>query len=444
MTDTIALLDDLIQSARKAGADAADALMVSSASLSVGRRLDKPERLERSESLDFGLRVFIGKRQAVVSSTDMRRETLQGLVDRAVAMARVVPADEFAGLAESRQLAEEFPELDLCDPVAPAAEELVERAAALESAARAVPGITNSDGAESAWSRSDVTLVASNGFAQRYSRSRFSAGVHVIAGTGDEMQVDGDYTSAIYAHDLKAAADVGRSAGERAVARLNPRKVESAKVPIVFDPRVASGILSTLAGAISGSAIARGTSFLKDSLGKRVFPDTITVWDDPFIERGLRSKPFDGEGIQPMRRPIIHDGYLTTWVMDLRAARQLGFTSTGHAARGTGGPPAPSPTNLSFAPGKMSRAALLESVGTGFYVTGVMGSGGSLITGDYSQGAWGFWIENGQLSYPVSEVTVAGNLRDMFLNMVLADDLERRYGIDSPTFAVEGMTLAGR
>jgi PmbA protein len=444
MTDTLAVLDDLIQSARKAGADAADALMVSSASLSIGRRLDKPERLERSESLDFGLRVFVGKRQAVVSSTDMRPATLKGLVERAVAMARVVPPDEFAGLAEPNQLAEMFPELDLCDPVEPTTDELIERARAMEAVAMAVPGITNSEGADAGWSRSDVALVASNGFAQRYKRSRFSAGVSVIAGTGDSMEVDRDYTVAVHARDLLSAEETGRRAGERTVAKLNPRKIDSVRVPVVFDPRVASGFLSGLASAISGNVIARGTSFLKDSLGKRIFPESVTVWDDPFIEKGLRSKPFDGEGIQPMRRPIIHDGYLTTWIMDLRSSRQLGLTSTGHAARGTGGPPAPSPTNLFFAPGKISRAQLLKDVGTGFYVTGLMGQGNNLVTGDFSQGATGFWIEDGELSYPVSEVTVAGNLRDMFLNMTLADDLERRFGIDSPTLAIHSMTLAGR
>ncbi len=444
MTDTIDTLLNLIQAARKAGADAADALMVSSASLSVGRRLDKPERLERSESLNFGLRVFVGKRQAVVSSTDMRPDTLAGLVDRAVSMARIVPADEFAGLADPRQLTETFPELDLCDQVEATTGGLIERARAVEAAALAVSGVTNSEGAEATWGRSDVTLVASNGFAQRYSRSRFSAAASVVAGSGDAMQSESEHSSTIYQKDLWTAERIGRQAGEKAVAKLNPRKVESARVPVVFDPEVASGLLGSLASAISGNTIARGTSFLKDSLGKRIFPESVTVWDDPFIERGLRSKPFDGEGIQPIRRPVIHDGYLTTWIMDLRSSRQLGLTSTGHAARGTGGPPAPSPSNLFFAPGRISRDQLLRDVGTGFYVTGLMGQGNSVVTGDFSQGATGFWIENGVLSYPVSEVTVAGNLRQMFLNMVLADDLDHRFGIDAPTVAIDGMTLAGR
>jgi PmbA protein len=443
-TDTIALLDDLIGKAVSSGADAADALMGVSESLSVGRRMDKPERLERSESIDFGLRVFVGKRQAVVSSTDMRPETLKDLVTRAVAMAHAVPEDEFAGLATGEQLATDFPELDLCDNSEPQAEELIDLARRCEAAALDVDGITNSEGAESSWSRSHITLVASNGFAQRYSRSRFSIGVSPIAGSGDSMERDYDHTTAIHFGDLESPEAIGRSAAEKAVRRMGPRKVETARVPIVFDPRVGSGLLGALAGAITGSAVARGSSYLKDSLGKQILPPGVTIWDDPFRQRGLRSRPFDGEGVQPMKRPLVHDGYLTSWIMDLRSARQLGFTSTGHAARGTGGPPAPSPSNLYFQPGTIGRDDLLRQVGTGLYVTGLMGIGSNMITGDYSQGALGFWIENGELSYPVSEVTIAGNLKDMFLNMTLASDLTHRYGIDAPTLAIEGMTLAGR
>ena len=373
--DTIPLLDDLIASALRAGADAADAIIAEAASVSVGRRMDKPERLERSESTDLGLRVFVGQRQATVSSTDLRPETLRGMVERAVSMARAVPEDAFAGLAEGHQLAEDWPELDLCDPVEPTVEELVERARTAEAAAMAVPGVMNSDGVDTAWSRSTVTLVASNGFAQATRRSRHILSVSVLAGGSGEMERDYDMTTAIYLEDLRDPAAIGRSAGERAVRRCNPRKVQTARVPVVLDPRVSAGLVGTLAGAISGTAIARGTSFLKDSLGKQILPAGVSIIDDPFMQRGVRSRPFDGEGISPMRRPIVHDGYLTTWIMDLRSSRQLGLISTGHAARGTGGPPSPSPSNLYMEGGKLTREELLREVGTGFYVTELMGMG---------------------------------------------------------------------
>ena len=444
MTNTISRLDDLIKLALASGADAADALLVDSASLSVGRRMRKAEKLERSESIDFGLRVFVGKRQATVASTDLKPETLRGLVERAIDMARVVPEDEFAGIAEPEQLATTFIDLDLYDPTEPTAEQLIERASSAEEAALAVAGVTNSGGASAGWGRTIVTLVASNGFAQSYYRSSNSVSVGVIAGSGDEMQSDYDFSSAPFMTDLTAPEIVGRSAGEQTVRKLHPRKVDSARVPIILDPQVANGIIGSLASAISGPAIARGSSFLKDSLGKQILPESLTIMDDPFLLRGHRSKPFDGEGIAPMQRPIVHNGRLTTWLMDLRSARQLGFVSTGHAARGTGGPPAPSPSNLYLCAGPLSREELLRETGTGFYVTGLMGQGVNGITGDYSRGANGFWIENGEIGYPVAEVTIAGNMKDMFMNMTPANDLTHRYGIDSPTLRIEGMTLAGR
>jgi PmbA protein len=443
MTDTISRLDDLIRQAINAGADAADALLVDSASLSVGRRMRKPENLERSELIDFGLRVFIGKRQASVSSTDLKPETLSQLVDKALQMARVVPEDEFAGIAEPEQLAKDWPELDLYDSSEPDPEFLIERASILEEAALAVPGVTNSSGAEASWGRSTITLVASNGFAGQYRRSSNSLSVGVLAGEGDEKQSDHDYSFGAFLADLEDPAVVGKSAGERTVAKMNPRKIDTMRVPIVLDPRVAGGLLGTLAGAISGSSIARGLSFLKDSLGEQILPAGVTIMDDPYLRRGHRSKPFDGEGIAPMQRPIVNDGYLTTWLLDLRSARQLGLLSTGHAARGTGGPPAPSPSNLYLTGGKISRDELLRQVGNGLYVTGLMGQGANMTTGDYSRGATGFWIENGVLTYPVAEVTIAGNMKYMFRNLTPATDLQHRYGIDSPTLRIDGMTIAG-
>ncbi|AWU94323.1 TldD/PmbA family protein [Azospirillum ramasamyi] len=437
------LLDDLIAKARAAGADAADAVLFDSASVSLAQRLGKTEKLERSESGDLGLRVFVGKRQAIVSSTDRSTKALDELVERAIAMARVVPEDGFAGIADPEQLARSWPDLDICDSEEPSSETLIERARIAEEAALAVQGVTNSEGADAGWSRSTIAIAASNGFAGTYGVSRQSLSASVIVGTGTGMERDYDYDSKVYGADLRDAAEIGREAGERAVRRLNPRRVKSCKVPVVFDPRVSRGLLGHLTGAISGPSIARGTSFLKDKMGQRIFAPSITIVDDPHVKRGLRSRPFDAEGVEVKRRTLIEDGVLTTWLLDLRSARQLGLQTTGHAARGTSGPPGPAPANVYMAAGKRSRADILAEIKDGFYVTDLMGMGVNGVTGDYSRGAGGFWIENGQIAYPVNEITIAGNLKDMFLNMEAADDLELRFGMDAPTVRIDGMTIAG-
>ncbi|MGF7175447.1 TldD/PmbA family protein [Azospirillum doebereinerae] len=441
--DVLNLLDDLIAKARKAGADAADAVLFDSASVSLSQRLGNPEKLERSESGDLGLRVFIGKRQAIVSSTDRSAEALAALVERAVAMARVVPEDPFTGLADPEQLARSLPALDILDPEEPATDVLIERARRAEEAALAVAGVTNSEGADSGWSRSTIAIAASNGFAGSYGVSRQSLSASVLAGTGTGMERDYDYDSKVYGSDLRDAAEIGREAGERAVRRLNPRRMKGCKVPVVFDPRVSRGLLGHLTGAISGPGIARGTSFLKDKMGERIFADSVTIVDDPHVKRGLRSRPFDAEGVEVTRRTLIEDGRLTTWLLDLRSARQLGLTTTGHAARGTSGPPGPAPANVYMAAGKRSRADILAEIKDGFYVTDLMGMGVNGVTGDYSRGAGGFWIENGEITFPVNEMTIAGNLKEMFLNMEPADDLELRFGMDAPTVRIDGMTIAG-
>lgn len=437
------LLGDLIAKARAAGADAADAVLFDSASVSLSQRLGATEKLERSESGDLGLRVFIGKRQAIVSSSDRSAKALGELVERAVAMARVVPEDPFAGLADPEQIAHSFPEIDILDPVEPAIESLMERARRAEEAALAVAGVTNSEGADAGWSRSTIAIAASNGFAGSYGVSRQSLSASVLAGTGTGMERDYDYDSKVYGADLRDAADIGREAGERAVRRLNPRRMKSGKLPVVFDPRASRGLLGHLTGAISGPSIARGTSFLKDKMGERIFPEGVTIIDDPHVMRGLRSRPFDAEGVAVRRHTIIEDGRLTTWLLDLRSARQLGLATTGHAARGTSGPPGPAPANVYMAAGKRSRADLLAEIKEGFYVTDLMGMGVNGVTGDYSRGAGGFWIENGVITHPVNEMTIAGNLKDMFLNMEAADDLELRFGMDAPTVRIDGMMIAG-
>lgn len=439
----LTLLDDLIAKARAAGADAADAVLFDSASVSLAHRLGKTEKLERSESGDLGLRVFVGKRQAIVSSTDRSGKALDELVERAIAMARVVPEDGFAGIADPEQLARSWPDLDICDDEEPSSETLIERARIAEEAALAVQGVTNSEGGDAGWSRSTIAIAASNGFAGSYGVSRQSLSASVLAGTGTGMERDYDYDSKVYGADLRDPAEIGREAGERAVRRLNPRRVKSCKVPVFFDPRVSRGLLGHLTGAISGPSIARGTSFLKDRMGQRIFASSITIVDDPHVKRGLRSRPFDAEGVEVSRRTLIEDGVLTTWLLDLRSARQLGMQTTGHAARGTSGPPGPAPANVYMAAGKRSRADMLAEIKDGFYVTDLMGMGVNGVTGDYSRGAGGFWIENGQITYPVNEITIAGNLKDMFLNMEAADDLELRFGMDAPTVRIDGMTIAG-
>ena len=437
------LLADIVGRARRAGADAADAVMFEGTSLSVSQRLGKSEGIERAEGQDLGLRVFRGRRQAVASSTDRSPDALAQLVVRALAMAEAVPEDPCCGLPDADLLAVEVADLDLCDPDEPAAESLVERAAAAEDAARAVDGITNSEGAEASWGRSVVSLVTSNGFAGQYAGSQFGLGVSVIAGVGTEMERDYDHTVARFLADMEDAEILGRQAGERAVRRLRPRKAPSAQVPVVYDPRVAGGLLGHLAGAISGPAIARGTSFLKDSLNQPVFAPGVTIIDDPLRRRGLRSKPFDGEGVGACGRQIVVDGTLTTWLLDQRSARQLGLRTTGHAARGTSSTPSPRPTNLYLAPGDKSPAELIADIDRGIYVTELIGMGVNMVTGDYSRGAAGFLIENGEITHPVSEVTIAGNLKDMFAALTPANDLVFRYGIDTPTLRIEEMTVAG-
>ena len=437
------LLADLLKTASARGADAADGVLVRSTSLSHSQRLGEIEKLEREESFDLGLRVLRGHKQAVVSSTDLGAEALDELVDRALAMAAAVPDDPWCGLADADQLSGATPDLDMVDADEPSGEDLVAMARTCEDAARAVDGITNSEGAEAGWSRTQVALAATNGFSGAYARTDFSIGVSVIAGEGTEMEGDYDYSLAVFRSDLEDPATTGTNAGTRAVSRLGGRKMPTVEVPIVYDPRVASSLLGHLTGAISGPAVARGTSFLKDSLNTPVFAPGITIVDDPHRPRGLRSKPFDGEGLANNKLSLVEDGVLQTWLLDLASARQLGMTSIGRASRGTSAPPSPAPTNLYLEAGTQTPEALMADIDSGFYITSMMGMGVNGVTGDYSRGAGGFWIEDGKLSFPVTEMTVAGNLKDMYRNLTPADDLVFRYGTNSPTLRIDGMTVAG-
>ena len=442
MTDYLSLVSDLIRQARAAGADAADAVLVNGTSLSVASRQGKIEHLERAEGRDLGLRVFVGKRAAIVSSTSLDPAGFAGLVERAVAMAKVVPEDPFAGLAETWG-APDGMDLDMADPAEPEPDALAARAAAAEEAAFSVHGVTNSEGAEAGYGRNEIVLVTSDGFAGRRVGTSHSISSTALAGAGTDMQRDYDYHSTVYFADLDDPVKIGKSAGERAIARLHPVRAKTAKIPVVFDPRVAGGLVGHLAGGINGAGVARGTSFLKEKLHQRIFAAEINIHDDPRRVRGARSRVFDGEGTPTQARALVQDGVLTTWLLDSRSARQLGMASTGHAARGTGGPPSPSATNLYLAAGTVTPQALMADIKEGLYITEMIGMGVNGVTGDYSRGAAGFMIRDGALAEPVAEVTVAGNLLDMFAHLVPASDLVFRRGTDSPTVRVDGMTLAG-
>jgi PmbA protein len=437
------LAERLVAAARRAGADAADALAVRSVSLAVEVREGAVEESERSEGDDVGLRAFVGRRQAVVSTNDVNADVAE-LAERAVAMAKAAPEDPFAGLADPARLARDVPDLDLLDPDLPTVALLEERAQRAERAGLAVKGVTKSGGASASAGIGGMVLVTSHGFRGAYLSSGQSVSMTAIAGEGTAMERDYDYSSTLHGADLDPPEKVGRTAGERTVERLNPRKVKSKRVPVVFDRRVAGSLVSHLASAINGAAVARKTSFLKDRLGQRLFRTGIHVLDDPLRRRGLRSRPFDAEGVATRRLAMIEDGVLASWFLDSATARELGFASTGHAQRGVSSTPAPGPSNLHLAAGNDTPEALMADIAEGFYITDLIGVGVNQVTGDYSRGASGFWIENGKRSYPVSEVTIAGNLIDMFQTLLPANDLEFRFGTNAPSVRVEGLTVAGR
>jgi PmbA protein len=439
-----ALAERLVDAARKAGADAADAVAVRSVSLSVDVRDGEVEDSESAEGDDVGLRVLVGRRQAVVSTNDVKGDGAAALAERAVAMARIAPEDPFIGLADPHELATDVPDLDLLDPDLPSVTHLEELALAAENAGLGVPGVAKSGGASAGAGIGGMVLVTSGGFHGAYLGSSHSVSMTAIAGVGTGMERDYDFSSAIHAADLDAAAKVGRTAGERTVKRLNPRKVATQRVPVIFDRRVAGGLIGHLAGAINGASIARKTSFLKDKLGERLFAPGIRIIDDPLRRRGLRSRPFDGEGVAARRMALIDDGVLKTWLLDSATARELGFTTTGHAYRGVSSSPSPGPTNLHLEPGTLTPEQMVAEIEEGFYVVDLIGMGVNGVTGDYSRGAGGFWIENGELTYPVSEVTIAGHLTEMFRTLTPANDLEFRYGTNSPTVRIEGLTVAGQ
>jgi PmbA protein len=434
---------DIVARAVRGGADAADAVFAADAAAEVSVRLGRLEDVGRSESAELGLRVFVGRRSASVSTSDLSSASMDAAIERAVAMAREAPEDPWAGLAPAERLLHGSPpQLDLDDGGAASPEGLRELALEAEDSARAVPGVTNSEGGGASASRHVWALATSAGFAQGYATTGYGLSASVLAGEGGAMQRDYAHHAARKRRHLDAPAEIGRRAGERAVARLNPRRLASGAMPIVFDPRVAPSLLGHLIGAIGGQAIARKTSFLLDRLGRQVFAPGVSVQDDPHRPHGLRSRPFDGEGLPVTSTAIVADGVLETWLLDSASARQLGLAPTGHAARGVGGAPGVATANLYMAAGQVPVETLIADVGEGVYVTELIGQGVNGVTGDYSRGAAGFRIAGGEIAGPVAEFTIAGNLLDMFLALTPANDLAFRYGVNTPTLRVDGMTVA--
>ncbi|MCK0120372.1 TldD/PmbA family protein [Loktanella sp. F6476L] len=440
------LTEQMIAIAKKAGADAVDAIAVDGTSVSIDVRAGALEKAERSEGVDVGMRVFVGNRQACVSSSDAKTATLEQMAERAVAMAREAPEDPHAGLADASQLAvdRDSSSLEMFDPTdEPDPAELQADAARAEAAALENKDISQVQSASAGYSRRRIQLTASNGFSGGYTRSDRGLSCVAISGTGADMERDYDYDSRIFQADLRDAEDIGRQAAARAVERTGARKPKTGSFPVLFDERIASSLVGHISQAVNGAAIARGSSWLRDALGEQVLPDGISLIEDPRRPRAFSSRMFDAEGLATQRRAIIDNGVLTGWTLDLANARKLGLDSTANASRGTSAPPSPSLSNLALTQGDKSRADLIRDMGTGLLITSMIGSTVNPNTGDYSRGASGFWVENGEITYPVNECTVAGNLRDMLLRMIPANDARAHLSHVVPSILIEGLTLAG-
>ncbi len=437
-------LDHVIAAARRQGADAADAVLIEESSQSISWRMGKLEDVSRSEGIDLGLRVFRGQKVAMVSSSDLSARALDMVVERALAMAALAPEDEYAGLAPDDMIVRgPHADLQLAAHDLPSTDQLRFWAAEAEDAARAVAGVTNSEGAGAGTSYGLVALATSQGFRGAYASTSASISASVIAERDGLMERDYGWHSVRHPADLEPAADIGRDAGTRAVKRLGAIKPESATLPVVFDPRVSGSLVGHLLGAINGQSIARKSSFLQDSLGKQVFGPGIQIIDDPLKLRGQRSRAFDGEGLATAAQTLVADGVLQCWLLDCASARQLGLRPNAHASRGVSSPPSPGSSNVHLVPGTVSPQAMIAGIKRGIYVTEMIGSGVNGVTGDYSRGAVGFLIENGELTTPVSEITIASRLQDMFARLVPANDLDFRYGVNAPTILIDGMAIAG-
>lgn len=438
-------LHEAVAAALKAGADAAEAVFAERQSLSIGVREGALEEVEREESRDLGLRVFVGRRQASVSGSDISADGRRKLIERAVAMARLAPEDPYAGLAPPDRLATgPWPDLDLYDQREPSPEALEALARDAEAAARSIDGVTNSDGGAASWSTGGWSIATSGGFSGVHRASSFSLSASAVAGEGSGMERGGEGRTTRHAVDLPGAEAIGLEAGRRAVQRLNARKIASTTAPVIFENRLAMSLISPMIGAISGPSVARGVSFLKDRLGAKLFAAGFRITDDPHRVRGLGSSPFDDEGVANRAMDIIDDGVLTTWLLNTSSARQLGLETTGHASRGLAGPPGVAPCNLTVAPGERDLAGLMADAGAGLLITSMFGPSLNSNTGDWSVGCSGFWFEGGEVAYPVTEITVAGNLIDIYGRLVPGADLEIRGASNSPSLLVDGLAIAGR
>lgn len=439
------LLHEAVAAALTAGADAAEAVFADRQSLSVNVRMGELEEVEREESRDLGIRVFVGQRQAVVSGSDVSAEGRRKLIERAVAMARLAPEDPYAGFAPKARLASgPFADFDLFDAAEPSPEALEDQAREAEAAARGVAGVTNSDGGSSAWSSSRWRLVTSDGFHGEHRASGFSLSASAVAGEGSAMERGGEGRSTRHGADLPTPASIGAEAGKRAVQRLGARKIDSTTAPVIFENRLAISLIGPLIGAIAGPSVARGVSFLKDHLGKPLFGKGVNLVDDPHKVRGLGSAPFDDEGVANRRMALIEDGVLTSWLLNTSSAKQLGLETTGHASRGLAGPPGVSTTNLTLEPGDRDLAGLMADAKDGLLITSMFGPSLNNNTGDWSVGCSGFWFEAGEIAWPVTEITVAGNLIDIWGRLVVGSDLEFRGSANAPSLLVDAMPIAGR
>ena len=435
MSDTIEnSLNLLLDTAKKLGAESASVMGGENTSINVAARLGKLENIERNESKSIGLQIIDNKRKVNLSSTNFNKDALIELVESAMSMIKSIPEDEFCGLADKEMLYKGNLDLDLVDNYIPENDLLLESSIEAEDSALSINGVTNSEGASSSYSKNKIFLATSDGFYNYKEKTNYSNSISVIAGKGTKMERDYEYQSKIHNKDLDAPKTIGEIAANRAVSRLNPKKVKSNSVPIIFDPRVSGSLLSLFTGGISGQAVARGTSFLKDKMEKNIFKKDIQIIDDPHVLRGPGSRTFDGEGVESKKIKLVENGVLKSWLLSSQSARQLNLRTTGHSS---------GVSNLYMEPGDKTNTELLSSIKEGFYVTEMMGMSFNQVTGDYSRGATGFWIEKGQKTYPVSEVTIAGNIIDMYSMLTPASDLKLITGIDAPTILIEKMMVAG-
>ena len=440
------LTQQLLDAAKRAGADRADAMAVQGTSLSIDVLKGALEHAERSEGIDIGLRVMVGDRQANVSASDVSEATIAQMAERAVAMAREAPEDATIRQADPAQLARDwdFAALEIMDPSAepdPAA--LEADAIRAEAAALAVEGVTQVQSTSAGYGRTEIHMAFSNGFSGGYARTTRAISLAAISGAGPTMEREFNGESRIWQSDLPSAEEIGRIAGERAAARQGVRQPPTGRYPVIFDERVSASIIGHLLSAINGSSIVRGSSFLRDKLGQIVLPEHLSIVEDPHRPRATASRPFDGEGLPTQKRAWVENGVLTGWVTDLSTAAKLGLESTANAGRGTGSPPGPGVSNVTLTPGDVSPEQMMRDIGTGLLITGLIGSTVNMNTGDYSRGASGFWIENGEIAYPVNECTVAGDLNDMLKRIIPANDAEDHKSRRVPSLLIEGLTLAG-